>query len=207
MTKILTIILALSLLGCATQTPRPQQQLIVTATVSAPRLISMAEPPTSPQMQFSESWALSMIRSQQASGSAWIGVPICSGTGQDMTCVPSIGDVTLTSRIDPVDRNKGIVDVAISLSNDAEIRTEVGGGKSYLHKHVDKSEEKVSYGVLRGATSVELIPRAVSSIELPHGITVTVEVSEVAPPSLSRVLLKTSHPSFQQEEIHLAFLP
>jgi len=172
MTKILTLVATLSLLGCASEAVRPQQQVMVTAIVIAPHLISMSEPPTSPQMQFSETWDFSKIVVERESGSSWIEVPICSGSGQNTGCVPSIGDVKLTSRIAP--KNKGIVDVEISLSNDAEIRTEVGGGKSRLHKHVGTTEEKVSYGVLRGEVAIDLVPGAVSSVELPHGITLTV---------------------------------
>lgn len=176
MKKILMILSTLSLFGCATQATQTHP-VMVTATILAPSVLNMGESPANPQMQAKASWEYPSIANTRMTDHFWIYVTICSlnEQGNQSVCVPSIGEVSITPTI-ASDNKLGIVDVEIALSNDATIQTKIGGLESRMHKHVGASPEITSYGTLKAPMTIDLIPGAVRTVELKHGIKVVLSV-------------------------------
>ena len=176
MKKILVILSTLSLFGCATQSTQTHP-VMVTATILAPSVLNMSESPANPQMQVQASWEYSSIANIRMTDHFWIYVPICSinEQGTQSGCVPSIGEVVMTPSITS-NKKQGIVEVEISLSNDAIIHTKRGGFESRVHLHVGASPEKILYGTFKVPMTVDLVPGAVGLVELKHGISVGLSV-------------------------------
>lgn len=172
MRKLAAAIASLFILGCANEMPR-RAPLMVTMTVSAPRLLFMNEPPTAPVSLHSLSLDLSRQDSNDFSRFQ-IDVPICgSGTPR---CVPAIGVVTLSPRIDHSMKGQGLLGVSIALTNDVTNEAGTASSKLTASQHVGTTKEKISYGVIEKTATFSLEPGAVSNLDLPHGIAISVLV-------------------------------
>ena len=168
----LTIFLPLfALFGCATTTQQGPSPIVTTA-ISAPRLLYMNAPPTSPVVQATTEQKFSPNGLSDFSR-FWIDVAICENGVE--RCAPAIGVVTLIQKIDEVSKD-GLVDVSIALSNSASIEMENGNTKSSIHQSVGAEEAQVSYGVVGKRVTFPLSPGAERRIDLPHGIGVTIRV-------------------------------
>ena len=172
--RSLSIVLpVLVLCGCATSTQQSAPR-IVTTTISAPRQLYANEPPTLPVVQATIEQDIS-LNDQHDFSRFWIDVPICEN-GIDR-CVPSVGVVTLIQRIDEASKD-GLIDVSIDLSNRANIELGMGNAKFSVYRSVGTDTNHVSYGAVGKRMTFSLQPGAESSMNLPHGISLSVQVKK-----------------------------
>lgn len=73
-------------------------------------------------------------------------------------------------------KGQGLLGVSIALTNDVTNETGIASSKLTASEHIGTIKETISYGVIEKTATFSLEPGAVSNLDLPHGIAISVLV-------------------------------